>query len=115
MAVDQKLLYLLAGCSRPTDTQQLYRELADIFWLTQSERSAAYSAGADNDSAWGWRVRRAAQHLKQQGLLKSVRRGEWLLTPAGHKRGAYWKSVIDIDLDELFRIDDGSVDSESAG
>ncbi len=81
--VERQLLRLLSGRSRPTDTQSVYRELADLMELCALQ--LALIDPASGRSAWEWLVRRAKQRLSDDGLLRCPQAGLWVLTPAGER------------------------------
>jgi hypothetical protein len=86
--VETELLKLLAFNSRPLSTLEIYRQLADAFALTASQRVARREA-ARLDPAWNWLVRRAMQRLEAEGWAYRPDRAKWVATEKGRSQGHF--------------------------
>jgi hypothetical protein len=83
--VEAELLKLLALTLRPLATVEIYRQLADAFALTASQRVARRDA-ARLDPAWNWLVRRAMHRLEAQGWVYRPDRAMWVVTEKGRSQ-----------------------------
>ncbi len=80
--VEAELLKLLAFNLRPLSTAEIYRQLADTFGLTASQRVARREV-ARLDPAWNWLVRRAIHRLEADGCAYRPDRAMWVVTEKG--------------------------------
>jgi hypothetical protein len=82
--VEVELLKLLAARSRPLAPTEAYRALADTFRLTSVQQQAPREGSVrSSDPAWNWLVRRAMQHLKDEGWAYHPQHGFWAATEEG--------------------------------
>jgi hypothetical protein len=83
--VEAELLKLLVFNPRPLSTSEIYRQLADTFALTPSQRVARREP-ARLDPAWNWLVRRAMQRLEAEGWAYRPDRAVWAVTEMGRSQ-----------------------------
>jgi hypothetical protein len=82
-AIETQLLLILSLRTGPMRTSAIYRNLAEQFGLTRSER---YGNPFDpKGSGWEYLVRHAKRHLRDEGWLCCPAPGLSVLTPAGRE------------------------------
>ncbi len=81
--VEDRLLLALAPRNRPAEPVHVYRELADHFTLSPTQRHA--SRPNAKGSAWEYLVRQARRRLVVLGRIDGSVLGTWILTEAGRE------------------------------
>jgi hypothetical protein len=85
--VENQLLRLLHGLSRPVGPREIYDQLAELMGLSSLQRTARYVVSGD--IAWLVLVRQARRRLVGQGHMHREPRNQWRLTEAGRELAAF--------------------------